>query len=387
MTNIVSMTKNKSKEPTNNCFVGERFAPQPPSSLCRKVLDRIIDLGEYDDPGPIKDRADKILAEFQYHKFLDLDTVDTEADQFNQEGTKQGDVEEYEIDDMVQNILIDGFVKEDKLPQYDEDEWPINGRVRTKSMKRKTTSIPTVSGLDARWLPVAIYKWREGVTLRQRKAVYENLNIQKPHTVQNRKTFVKGGLDLCGLGLLDPNKFKDVDDYVRYESAAGAKHTDDVSGELTKIVKQIMKQGQNIKNGVANTKTRSRSKWVEIVTENGYKLKNKKLVLTSVDEVTYAYRALIEHIMPAVKDDAPRPVEFILYTNKDDANEAKEAMNSFVTLIDKLWEDVFGGVNKVTKANFNPKDFDKPYIILGAVPQVIGRHNLDSVKLVPIDGY
>ena len=62
-------------------------------------------------------------------------------------------------------------------------------------------------------------------------------------------------------------------------------------------------------------------------------------------------------------------------------------MNSFVTLIDKLWEDVFGGVNKVTKANFNPKDFDNPYIILGAVPQVIGRHNLDSVKLVPIDGY
>ena len=104
--------------------------------------------------------------------------MDTESEAFNQEGTKQGDVEEYEIDEMVQNILINGFVKEPLLPQYDEDDRLINGRVRTKSMKRKTTQVPTVYGPDARWLPISVYKWREGVTLRQKKAVYENLNIQ-----------------------------------------------------------------------------------------------------------------------------------------------------------------------------------------------------------------
>ena len=371
-------------------YIGERFAQQPPSSKCRRVpdgKDGKIDLAQYPDPGSIKDRDGNTLADFQHHKFLDLDTVDTEADEFNQEGTKQGDVEELEVDNMVLNILIDGFVEEDKLPQYDENEWPINGRVRTKAMKRNTTQVPTVHGPDARWLPVSIYKWIEGVTLRQKKAVYENLNIQKPHTIQSHKTFIKGGLDLCGLGELDPFKLSDVDNYVRNESAAGAKYADDVSGELTKIVNQIMKQGQNIKNGVANTKTRSRAKWVEILTDNGYKLKNKKLVLTSVDEVTYAYRALLEHIMPAVEKDALRPVEFILYTNKDDANEAKKAMEDFVTLLDKLWALTWTTVNKMTQAGFNHENYDKPYIILGAVPQVIGKHTLDSAKLIPIDRY
>tara|TARA_Y100000356_G_C11234282_1_gene276800 strand:+ start:188 stop:1327 length:1140 start_codon:yes stop_codon:yes gene_type:complete len=379
------MTNNESKEPTKNYFVGERFAPQPPSSKCK---DQVIDLADYDDPGPIKDRNGNKLADFLYHKFLDLDTVDTESEAFNQEGTKQGDVEEYEIDEMVQNILINGFVKEPLLPQYDEDDRPINGRVRTKSMKRKTTQVPTVYGPDARWLPISVYKWREGVTLRQKKAVYENLNIQKPHTIQNRKTFVKGGLDLVGLGLLDPTNFKDVDHYVRNESAAGAKYNaiNDVSGELAKIVKQIMKQGQNIKNGVANTKTRSRKKWEDFLEDNGYKLQNKRLVLTSVDEVTYAYRALYEHILPAVKDDKS-PVEFILYTNKDDANEAKAAMEAFEALLDKLWSLVWIAVNKKTRAGFNYENFETPYIILGAVPQVIGRHNLDSAKLIKIEDY
>ncbi len=385
MTNVISMTNNESKEPTKNYFVGERFAPQPPSSKCK---DQVIDLADYDDPGPIKDRNGNKLADFLYHKFLDLDTVDTESEAFNQEGTKQGDVEEYEIDEMVQNILINGFVKEPLLPQYDEDDRPINGRVRTKSMKRKTTQVPTVYGPDARWLPISVYKWREGVTLRQKKAVYENLNIQKPHTIQNRKTFVKGGLDLVGLGLLDPTNFKDVDHYVRNESAAGAKYNaiNDVSGELAKIVKQIMKQGQNIKNGVANTKTRSRKKWEDFLEDNGYKLQNKRLVLTSVDEVTYAYRALYEHILPAVKDDKS-PVEFILYTNKDDANEAKAAMEAFEALLDKLWSLVWIAVNKKTRAGFNYENFETPYIILGAVPQVIGRHNLDSAKLIKIEDY
>ena len=181
MASIVKLRDDESK-----LYIGERFAPQPPSSKCRRVPSRQIDLVAYKDPGPIVDRAGNILADFQYHKFLDLDTVDTEADEFNQEGTKQGDVEEFEIDNMVVSILIDGFVKEDKLPQYDEDEWPINGRIRTKSMKRKTTPVPTVHGPDARWLPVSIYKWREGVTVRQKKAVYENLNIVNPHTIQNR---------------------------------------------------------------------------------------------------------------------------------------------------------------------------------------------------------
>ena len=147
-----------------------------------------------------------------------------------------------------------------------------------------------------------------------------------------------------------------------------------------------MKQGQNIKNGVSNTRTRSRCGWVEKVTNDGYELKNKKLVLTSVDEVTYAYRALTEHIMPAVRDDLP-PVQFILYTNKDDANEAKEAMNDFVKKLDELWELVWTTVNNKTKAGYNHEDWDKPYIILGAVPQVIGRHNLDSAKLVSINKY
>ena len=385
MTNIVSMTNNESKEPIKNYFVGERFAPQPPSSKCK---DQVIDLADYDDPGPIKDRAGNILAEFQHHMFLDLDEVDTESEVFTQEGTKQTDVEELEVDNMVDNLRLDGYVKEDTLPQYDTDKAPINGRVRTRAMKRKSETVPTVYGVDARWLPISVFKWRPDVTLRQKNCTYGRLNKTRPHTIQNRKTFVKGGLDLVGLGLLDPTNFKDVDYYVRNESAAGAKYNaiNDVSGELAKIVKQIMKQGQNIKNGMANTKTRSRKKWEDFLEDNGYKLQNKRLVLTSVDEVTYGYRALYEHILPAVKDDKP-PVEFILYTNKDDANEAKAAMKAFEEKLDELWSLVWTAVNKKTKAGFNHENFETPYIILGAVPQVIGRHNLDSAKLIPISKY
>ena len=370
------------RDDESKLYIGEQFAPQPPSS---KVSDQMIDLGEYVHPGDLEDRDGNTLAVFQYHKFLDLDTVDTESEAFDQVGTKQGDVEDAEIDDLVDNLRLDGFVKEDRLPQYDENEHPINGRMRTKAMSRKSVINPTVYGVDARWMPVSIYKWTEGVTYRQKAALYGRLSITRPHTLQTRKTFIKEGVALCAKGELDPSSENDVTNYVRYESAAGEKFTD-IGGNLKKIIDGIQKLGQAVESGVANTKTLSRAGWVDKVTKDGYKLENKKIVLTSVDEVTYAYRAFAEHILPALREDKI-PVKFILYTNKDDANEAKEAMNSFVTLIDKLWEDVFGGVNKVTKANFNPKDFDNPYIILGAVPQVIGRHNLDSVKLIPINEY
>ena len=370
------------RDDESKLYIGEQFAPQPPSSI---VSDQMIDLGEYVHPGDLEDRDGNTLAVFQYHKFLDLDTVDTESEAFDQVGTKQGDVEDAEIDDLVDNLRLDGFVKEDRLPQYDENEHPINGRMRTKAMSRKSVINPTVYGVDARWMPVSIYKWTEGVTYRQKAALYGRLSITRPHTLQTRKTFIKEGVALCAKGELDPSSENDVTNYVRYESAAGEKFTD-IGGNLKKIIDGIQKLGQAVESGVANTKTLSRAGWVDKVTKDGYKLENKKIVLTSVDEVTYAYRAFAEHILPALREDKI-PVKFILYTNKDDANEAKEAMNSFVTLIDKLWEDVFGGVNKVTKANFNPKDFDKPYIILGAVPQVIGRHNLDSVKLIPINEY
>lgn len=370
------------RDDESKLYIGEQFAPQPPSS---KVSDQMIDLGEYGHPGDLKDRYGNTLAVFQYHKFLDLDTVDTESEIFDQVGTKQGDVEDAEIDDLVDNLRLDGFVKEDRLPQYDENEHPINGRMRTKAMSRKSVINPTVYGVDARWMPVSIFKWEEGVTYRQKAALYGRLSITRPHTLQTRKTFIKEGVALCAKGELDPSSENDVTNYVRYESAAGEKFTD-MGGNLKKIIDGIQKLGQAVESGVANTKTLSRAGWVDKVTKDGYELESKRIVLTSVDEVTYAYRAFAEHILPAIREDKT-PVKFILYTNKDDANEAKEAMNSFVTLIDKLWEDVFGGVNKVTKANFNPKDFDNPYIILGAVPQVIGRHTLDSAKLIPIDKY
>ena len=370
------------RDDESKLYIGEQFAPQPPSS---KVSDQMIDLGEYGHPGDLKDRYGNTLAVFQYHKFLDLDTVDTKSEIFDQVGTKQGDVEDAEIDDLVDNLRLDGFVKEDRLPQYDENEHPINGRMRTKAMSRKSVINPTVYGVDARWMPVSIYKWEEGVTYRQKAALYGRLSITRPHTLQTRKTFIKEGVALCAKGELDPSSENDVTNYVRYESAAGEKFTD-MGGNLKKIIDGIQKLGQAVESGVANTKTLSRAGWVDKVTKDGYELESKRIVLTSVDEVTYAYRAFAEHILPAIREDKT-PVKFILYTNKDDANEAKEAMNSFVTLIDKLWEDVFGGVNKVTKANFNPKDFDNPYIILGAVPQVIGRHTLDSAKLIPIDKY
>ena len=70
-------------------YIGEQFAPQPPSS---KKSDKMIDISKYGDPGPIRDRKGRTLADFQYHKFLDLDTVDTETEAFEQVGIKQGDL-------------------------------------------------------------------------------------------------------------------------------------------------------------------------------------------------------------------------------------------------------------------------------------------------------
>mgnify|MGYP003649842618 FL=1 len=243
------------RDDESKLYIGEQFAPQPPSS---KVSDQMIDLGEYVHPGDLEDRNGNTLAVFQYHKFLDLDTVDTESEAFDQVGTKQGDVEDAEIDDLVDNLRLDGFVKEDRLPQYDENEHPINGRMRTKAMSRKSVINPTVYGVDARWMPVSIYKWTEGVTYRQKAALYGRLSITRPHTLQTRKTFIKEGVALCAKGELDPSSENDVTNYVRYESAAGEKFTD-IGGNLKKIIDGIQKLGQAVESGVANTKTLSRA--------------------------------------------------------------------------------------------------------------------------------
>jgi len=131
---------------------------------------------------------------------------------------------------------------------------------------------------------------------------------------------------------------------------------------------------------------------------------SKNYVLVCMDNTRYARSIILENIFKAVKN-GDDPVRIILYTKRHTSSDAIKNLKSFVSYLDKLYESIFEHVGTMQLRDKEISTFlnmfhpdkktlitsynleNRPYVVVGCVPQVKEYHLLDSDKLVKVEDY
>lgn len=326
----------------------------------------VLDLSDFEQLNP----RDQNNATFIGYDFLDLDEVNVDdEDYFNIAIRDEKD--ESRVESLQVSYSNNGFLTKYFPPCFGTDGRPRDGRTRIKAAKLN----------GEKWIPIAIYSYQEN-TLRNYITNGLVANDHDPATPPRMENFITAGVTLIKEGQLDCNEtainvwlFKEAK-VQRFFSPRG--------GVYTKILDGILKRGSD--GGDPLTHRQSREKWVEWVEKNLKSKVNDKTVLLCVDSATYPQRAWCEYILPSIIK-CNDPVDIILYTNEYLPEDARRNMNKFVEKLKFYHETSYRMINNELSGITIQVSKKLPYNILGAVPQVYGKHNLTGRELISIDQY
>jgi hypothetical protein len=285
---------------------------------------------------------------FEYVSNLDLSTVD-------------------EDDPAWSNDLIrsEGTIK----------QTPIDGRGRVMGAKKR----------GERFIPVFVYSRIDKTeTCRVANGLISNLE-HDPATKATREDVVVSALGLIKLGELE-NDEVDIRSFLMNRIHINKYFN---ARNITLIVDAITKRAAAGDAVVRVANREDHVRWCE--KKAGIKIDNKKTWLFSVEQDTYAMRALCQAVLDAVVNDKD-PAQIVLYTNSHLHSDARKNMKNFVKDLDfyisaaykMVARDIFNGNNQMISAI---KCNKQHYVILGARPQLIGCHEVDSTKLISLDDY
>jgi len=314
-------------------------------------------------------------AEFQHFTFLDLDTVDeTNPDLWNMSIRQEQNTEE-RIESIQASFFYHGFSTKYAPPCYGTDGKFRDGRGRVIAAKRN----------EEKWLPVAVYDYEDDS---ERNYVTNGLiaNEHPPAVPTLRKDFETAGIELCRLGELKP--ISEEIEWWLYNDVDIEKFFNNKSGNITKIINNII-SGYEAGQDLGLVRTQNRKGWEDWCKSSGFDINNKSRILVSVDNDTYPLRTF-SHILDACNKKFD-PVEIILFTNSYNPKKARDGVRNFEKTLESLYKLSY---NMITTSIFEKIGMtlskvgdERPWKILGAVPQIKDRHALEGDKLVDTKDY
>ena len=312
---------------------------------------------------------------FEYVSNLDLSTVDEgNSDWANDYIRSQGTIQE-RIEEFENKFEVAGFKTSHVPPIIDTEGKPVDGRGRVMGAKLR----------GERFIPIFVYSRIDKTeTCRVANGLISNLE-HDPATKATREDCVVAALGLIKLGELK-NEDADIRSFLMKRIHIHRYYNE---RNITLIVKAVTKRADAGDAVVRVEEREAHVLWVK--NKCSIKIDNKKTWLFSVEQDTYAMRAFCQAVLDSVINDK-NPAQIVLYTNSHLHSAARENMKKFVADLEfyisaaykMVATDIFAGNNAMISAF---KCNVKPYVILGARPQLIGCHDLDSNKLVPIDEY
>jgi len=326
----------------------------------------IIDLRDFEQLSP-REQNDATFVGFD---FLDLDEVDIDnEDYFNLAIRDEND--DLRIEALQVRFSNVGFLTKYWPPCFGTDNRPRDGRGRIKAAKLN----------GEKWLPIARYHYSNNSN---RNYITNGLiaNDHDPATLPKMENFITSGVTLIRENELECEEAA-VSEWL-YKEARVQRFFSNKGGVITKIIDGILKRG--IQGGDPLTHRQSRKSWIEWIKKHLKTEINDKTILLCVDSETYAYRAWCEHILPAISK-CQDPVDIILYTNEYLPEEARKNIKMVVNKLHFYHDVSFRMVNNALQGITIQAPKPTCYRILGAVPQVYGKHDLTGRKLVPIDQY
>jgi hypothetical protein len=333
----------------------------------------IIDLNDYLSNGVTPPEMEGYV--FEYLTHLELSTVDEYDPSWLNDLIRSEGTTEERIDKFDNEFEVGGFKTCYEPPMLDTAGVPIDGRGRVLAAKKR----------GEKRIPIYVYSRIDKTeTCRVANGLISNLKHGYA-TKASREDCVISALGLIKLGELK-NDEADIRSFLMQRIHINNYFN---ARNITLIVNAVMKRADA---GDAVVRVESREaqlRWLD--KKAGIKIDNKKTWLFSVEQDTYAMRAFCQGVLDSVINDK-NPAEIVLYTNSHLHSVARENINKFVADLEfyisaaykMVAKDIFAGNNQMISAF---KCNVKPYVILGARPQLIGCHDLESNKLVPIDQY
>lgn len=310
-------------------------------------------------------------ATFLYIEFYDLSNLPQNFEndpQFWNLAIRAEQMDSARVDEMMSHFEQNGFMLDFPFPCVGTDGRFRDGRARITAAKY----------LGERWIPVAVYEYEDN----SNRAYINNGLMSNDHPPSKRASmndFEVAGIELCCLGELSPNK--DHIDRWLYDEVGILKWFDnDKSGTVSKIRNRIIDGYHARSEGKTSLiRKKDRKGWEKWCHVNGYELSDRR-ILESTDQYTYIIRTF-EKIMIAASMGLD-PIEIILYTNKDaSADQIARDMKSYARRLEELYKEAH------TMCSSIPHKTYRPWKILGAIPQVFGRHQVESNVLVDISSY
>lgn len=340
-----------------------------------------IDLNVYQDhPLPTQ-----INGTFSHIGSINLEEVDEDEGVWLNDAIRDDGNTLERIEDFENTFELKGFNTSYDPPIMGTDGKPRDGRGRVIGGKRR----------GEKYIPAFFYTYDDTTErCRVSNGVKENLK-HDPAYKATREDIIKSALYLISMNELECNEVK-INDWLNLIQIEKKFNT----RNITIILKDIIKRGAN--GGEEAVRNRERSDWERWCVKNLNKRVNSQhsnkenTWLVSVDNDTYPFRVYAQSILTSIKKQAKanenavvkspiRPVEFILYTKKKTHAEAINCVKTFKKGLDKTINDSYIMVGLDYNLPMTPQT--PKYVILGAIPQLIGRHDVDGDKLIPIDNY
>jgi len=310
-------------------------------------------------------------ATFSHYEFLDLDAIDVDSEDFLQVAIRDGIEDDSRIESFQVSFRNLGFLSSEYPPCIDTDGNIMEGRGRIRGAKKN----------GERWIAVAVY-------IRTDKSIKNTVtngliaNKHKPQYAASFHDFVTAGSHLINNSELD-NTIIAVDNWLYKEVGIGDVYDNKINGMVTKIRDAIMHRAKRDDSLILRKEAAHWHKWIK---EN-LNLSKSQYQLVNVKDETYAERLWCRHILPAIMEERD-PVNIIYYTTSFSPSDAKSGLKKSMEYLEKLYRSSFtlvnrqlGGVATVSVPE------TRPYIFLGAVPQIVQEHDIGGHNLISVNKY
>jgi len=320
-----------------------------------------INLHDYSSITP----REQLNAGFLYYKFLDLDTVDENNPEMFNLAIRADQNTEDRIQSMQDEFNANGWCPDFPPPCVDVDgDRVVDGRGRIIAAKRN----------GEKYIPVAVYQY---VDKSEKNYISNGLiaNLHKPAERATMRDFVTAAVELCNNGELSPELTAITDWF--YNDVGIMNFFTNLNGCITKGIQDVLTIYNN-GNNEGLVRVQGRKGWESWCESNGYKL-GKSRILVNADNETYVLRTF-ESILKAC-NKGNDPVEIILMTNSYSSKKARENVKGF----EKNIENLYNMAHKMCYAVVRPDN--KPWNVIGAIPQIKDSHDIESDKLVDVSKY
>ena len=310
---------------------------------------------------------------FLKFSFLDLNSVKEDDQDYWNVAVRDEQNTPVRIEAMQQSYVTYGWLYSEFPPCVGTDGRPRDGRTRILAAKRS----------GERWMIVAIFSYEE-TSSPVTDYISDSIACQQrpASTGVTMNDLVAAGLACIDAGECEPEKSA-VENLV-YNELDAEKFFSNISGNITKIINQILNSLDD-EGGVGGTTVRrSRDEWIEWLEKAGYP--EGTYILLSVDNPTYAMRAWCQHLLPFFSKKKGK-ASIILYTNAKTGERARHLIGLFVKDLNYFYSSSFAMVNRAQNAVEVKVADPAPFVIEGAIPQIMDEHDINSRKLIEIDEY